>query len=130
MIHQLFNMTDTEKIYKQYQNPEGHFIINFNYYKLDHTQLKFSENHSLLNFTVLNNIGDEEEAETYSIAEGYIKWDGCMQIDLSEHFCGWSRIFEYIMRDIYLGAATIMDIDDLQSYGDLNQLYKYYGISK
>lgn len=41
-------------------------------------------------------------------AHGYVKWDGCMQIDLSQHLCGWDRSIDYLLRDIYLQAALVL----------------------
>lgn len=70
--------------------------------------------------------GDEKEFNPeYTYAQGNIKWDGCMEIDLSNHFCGWSPIFGEIFKDVYLQADDIMDSGNLQG---VKELKKYYNM--
>lgn len=53
---------------------------------------------------------------------GFIKWDGCMEWhNLNMHFCGWGRMLEYLMRDIYQQANTIIN-----SHYLLNESFKKY----
>ena len=40
---------------------------------------------------------------------GFIKWDGCMEIDMTHHFCGHSNLFQRVVDLIYSGAVTIFD---------------------
>lgn len=48
-----------------------------------------------------------------------------MEIEMGEHFCGWSPIFENLFKDLYLQAAEIMPgFEDISGVDRLKQHYK------
>lgn len=68
-----------------------------------------------------DDITDIEKATPF--AHGYVKWDGCVQIELSQHLCGWNRNIEYLIRDLYLQAATILAPGNIDGLSDLKAYY-------
>lgn len=57
----------------------------------------------------------EEAYEKNPLCNGYIKWDGCMEIhNLTYHFCGYSNFLQRLTRNIYAGAKKILkeNLDD------------------
>lgn len=127
---------------KTYTNPEKDFTIVFTWEPPDPNHDTFNEHPHWVNFVVYEITGtcpDGLPAYTSHFTPGFapddqwcnghIKWDGCMEIhDLDAHFCGWSRKLEYLMRDIYLQGATIMDEWGLEQHGNLNELKKHYNV--
>lgn len=138
----IINSIVMDDLTKTYTNPEQSFTIVFSWEAPDPNHEKFNEHPHWIDFVVYEITGrmpDGSPAYTNDykpeidpddpLCHGYIKWDGCMEIhDFGGHFCGWSRVMEYLMRDIYLQAATIMDEWDLEEHGNLNELKKYYNI--
>ena len=43
------------------------------------------------------------------IMYGFLKLDGCMDLNVHTHNCGYSNIVDIIMKDIYLEAANIIE---------------------
>lgn len=68
----------------------------------------------------------EEAYRENPLCNGYIKWDGCMEIhDLNYHFCGYDNVLQRLVRIIYIGAKKILgdNLDD--DLAQLNNLNKY-----
>lgn len=125
---------------KAYTNPEKVFTIVFTWEPPDPNHHTFNKHPHWVNFVVYEITGTcKDSSPAYTshftpeydpddqLCHGHIKWDGCMEIhDFNAHFCGWSRKMEYLMRDIYLQGATILDEWKLEEYGNVKELKKHY----
>jgi len=67
-------------------------------------KIEFSQQETSVDFIV----SEFESGE--KICEGFIKWDGCMEIQnlLNIHMCSHSDILQKIVDAIYLNASEIM----------------------
>ena len=60
--------------------------------------------------------GDSDETGTFEgayekrpLCNGFIKWDGCMEIyEFNHHFCGYDTFAQRLIETIYLSAKDIM----------------------
>lgn len=51
----------------------------------------------------------EEAFKVDPMCNGFIKWDGCMEIhNFTHHFCGYNTMMQELMKTIYLKSKKIM----------------------
>lgn len=129
IINKLFYNTDTFytiwfefKQGKDYAGKNRVFWIEFKVYKIS----AIGDDGTL--YYGINGDDAEELNPEYWYAKGHIKWDGCMEIDLSNHFCGWSKEFGELFKDIYLQAAEIMGEENEHDIEGLDELKMHYGL--
>lgn len=73
---------------------------------------------------VSNNCNDDKQTQIYQTIDnkdlesienvepfctGFIKWDGCLDINLNKHYCGYNTELQEILKDIYLSASDIIE---------------------
>jgi hypothetical protein len=67
-----------------------------------------------------NTTPDARSLEIDTLAEGYLKWDGCREIRLSGHFCG-SQNFEAMVqafRRLWVWASEKFGFEECDIYGE------------
>lgn len=74
-----------------------------------------------------SNCQDFKEAFTQNpLCQGYIKWDGCMELhELNYHFCGYTNFLQRLVKTIYEGAKEILGEDMNEDLAQLDNLNKY-----
>ena len=76
-------------------------------------------NSSWMDFRLDEYVGGESLEEVEEVASGYIKWDGCMEIELNKHMCGFYEAswIGHAIEHIYDTAQRLMPGFDAELAG-------------